>query len=142
MRTLTRALAVAPFVGLAALAVGVVPASADAPNAAVSTAPASTGDATTTLPNVNISRVLPNPAKFHPNAITVAPVTYTSCTASVAVATITNKTAKPQTLLVKGVPAGTIPAKSGVYLCAEGPAGHKFVFGLQGSTSHLTVTLS
>src|ERR1700722_2887659 len=92
MRTLTRAFVVAPFVGVAALAVGVVPASAAASDATVGSAPATAapGASTATLPNVNISIKAPATAKYHPNAITVAPKAYTTCTAAVAVMTVTN----------------------------------------------------
>jgi hypothetical protein len=144
MRTLTRAFVVAPFVGVAALAVGVVPASADASGATVGSAPAtsSSGAVTTALPNVSITFVAPGPAKFHPRAITVAPKAFTTCRASAAVMIIRNKTTTSQTLTYLGKTFNTIPPSAGLYICADPPAGFKAVFNLTGSTSKLTVTFS
>jgi hypothetical protein len=146
MRVLTHRLAIASFIGVAALAVGVVPASAGpASDAAVGVAPASSaGSAVTTLPNVNIviGKISKLPT-YHPNAETVAPRAFTApCTAAAAVLTITNKTAVSQTMLHNGKTFAIIPAKTVDDFCANGPAGAKATFGLTGSKSHLTVTLS
>ncbi len=143
MRPLTHRLAIASLVGVAGLALGVIPAAADTPGASFDSTPASTAPVTPlVLPNVNIGQKTGFPPAYHPHALTVAPKGYTTCTAARAVFTVSNRTTATQTMTQAGKVFATIPTKEGVDVCAKGPAGATAVFGLKGSKSKLTITLS
>ena len=125
---------------VAGLAGPVTPASAaGAPSAHVGMV----GIRTSALPNANIKG---SPAKWSPTKLTVKPHNFTRCTKAKLAWTITNKTKKTQTILVKvgskKQVVGKVKAGAKAGLCAEGPKGAKGLFFIKGSRSKLTVTLS
>ena len=141
MRTLTRAFVVAPLVGVAALAVGVVPASA---STTIGSAPATSSGAasTTTLPVVTIKVTRTYSAGgYVPHAITVAPKTFTTCTRALAVLAVVNKTTATQTMTYSGTTFATIAPSSRIYICAD-PAAGTYYFKLTSSKSRLALTIS
>ena len=125
MLKLTRRLTVASFAAATALAATIVPA------AAAPAAPAA-------LPAVKVQKG----PKWSPTAVTAAPKAFTTCTKAAADVTLANTTTKSQTVTYKGKAFGTIAPKSKAWLCEDAAAGFKFVYGLKGSKSKLTVTMS
>jgi hypothetical protein len=140
MRSLTQRLSLGACIGVAALAIGVIPVSADPAPAGFGFAPASTSSST--LPNVNITAKAGKPATWKPKALTVAPKTFTNCTKAYEVWTITNKTTADQTVKDGGSTLGTLAPKEVGGICSEGPSGTKTVFTITGSKSKFTLTLS
>jgi hypothetical protein len=55
---------------------------------------------------------------------------------------INNRTNKAKTITSGSSTLGVLAAKSKGYVCQYGPAGYVFVYGIEGSTSTLTVTMS
>ena len=102
------------------------------------------GVATAALPNANVKG---SPARWSPTKLTVTPRNFTRCTARKIVWTITNKTARTQTIEVKTGTAprktlGSLSAGQRVGVCAKGPAGSRAIFIIKGSRSRLAVTLA
>ena len=98
-----------------------------------------------TLPNTTVSGT---PAKFTPTSNTVRPLNYgSSCTAGVAVFTITNAESKAGTFKasINGGAFklfGTLPKHAKGDVCEEGPAGTYFTYSIKGSTSKFKSPLS
>ena len=99
--------------------------------------PAATG------PNTTIKG---KPPTWNPTKLTIPPTSGT-CSATNNSFTITNKTAKAQTILYKTGTSpkqtlGTVKAGTKTAICGTGPKGAKAKFFIKGATSVLTVTLS
>jgi len=98
---------------------------------------------TAALPNTNIQGA---PAKWSPTKLSVTPKNFTTCTAAKVVWTITNKTAKAQTISFKvgsGAkhPLGTVAAKTKAGVCSRGAKGTVETFFIKGSASTMKLTL-
>jgi hypothetical protein len=130
----------ASVIALASAAAVVVPATASSAAttahafASMTTAPASPA---ATKPAVKILRT-----GFSPTAISAVPKKFTTCTQARSDMKIINRTSRPKTLTYQGSVFGTLPAHTIGFVCQFGPAGFQFVYGLQRSSSTLTVTMS
>jgi hypothetical protein len=97
-----------------------------------------------TLPNTTVSGT---PAKFTPTSNRVAPKNFSSCTAALAVFTITNaeSTAVTFKASINGGAFklfGTLASHAKGDVCEKGPAGTYFTYAIKGSTSKFKSTLS
>ena len=96
-----------------------------------------------TKPNTNITG---SPARWNPTKLTAAPISGT-CSRTNYSFTMTNKTAKAQTILYKTGTApkrllGTLKRGEKAGICGKGAKGTKATFYIKGAKSVLTVTLS
>jgi hypothetical protein len=95
-------------------------------------------------PNSNITG---SPAKFSPTKLTVKPVTKAKCKTTNYSFSVSNVTAKSQTVQVKNgsgakVPFFTLKPKTAEGVCVTGSKGASGQLFIKGSKSVLTVTLS
>jgi hypothetical protein len=106
---LARRLTIGSLLGVAALAMRVLPTSVS--SAAAAHAGFATGSATgkSSRPNVTIKG---SPGTFAPAAVTAVSKKYKSCTAKAADLVIVNETKKPKTITSGGSTFGVIQAKS------------------------------
>jgi hypothetical protein len=137
---LTRRLTISSLLGVTALGMAVIPASAGqatpATGASLLTSSVASG---TPKPHVTIKG---SPGTFAPTALTAKPKKFKTCSAKAADMTIANKTKNPKTITYGSSTLGVIPANTTEDVCQYGPAGYVFVYGIQGSTSTLSVTMS
>jgi hypothetical protein len=107
--------------------------------APISAAQAATAHPAAKGPHTNITG---SPAKFVPNKLTVKPVTG-KCSATNNSFSGTNKTAKSQTVLVKGMASTTLKPGQTKYACVpKSAAGHTFKAKLKSSGAVLTIKVT
>ena len=138
-----------PIVAVTVFAVALsgLPAGADpAPTAFVTLSAAGVVPAVTGVPNSNIvkNRSAAGTYRFKPSTLRArwdGPPPVGTCTSAIEKITITNRSAKTQTLTDKSGTVGTLPAHVSVGLCFWGTGKLVFRFGIEGQKAMLKVHL-
>ncbi len=138
---LTKRLTISSLLGVTALGFTLVPAAASQAtptgSASFATLSISSGSSKPT------ATIKGSPGTFSPTAITAAPKKFkTTCTAKKADMTFANKSKTSKTITYNGATFGILPGETKASVCQYGPSGYQFVYGISGSTSTLTVTMS
>jgi len=140
MSRLTRRLTISSLLGITALGMVVIPASVS--QAAPTTrAAVIVTSASSPTPRVQVT-IKGHAGTFSPTAVTATSATFTTCTKKKVDLVIHNKSKAAHTITYNGSAFVALPAHSSADVCEYGPAGYVFVYGIQGSSSTLSVTMS